>query len=202
MNTTKKPDAELTEAEIVERYYPLVKKIAGRFARQCRTGALNFDDLIQVGLMALIDAFRRMDWKRGTTFMTFVHPYISGYMRSLIRYRRDTIRIPHTIRGEDLERAADAMRPLNIEQQIAVERHPDTNPLVCVTRSEKRERIDELLAHLTPFQRQAVENWMAGKTHAALALTLGCTREAVRLTFQAALDRLQRLTTQTKKESW
>ena len=82
----------------VQKYLSLVQPIAKRYAQ--RSGC-DYDDLIQVGCLGLIQASQRFQLTKGTLFHVFAKPHIRGailhYLRdnaSLIRFR-DMLKSEH-----------------------------------------------------------------------------------------------------------
>lgn len=91
------PDRDL-EAEIVERFTPLVRTLVLRY----RGSAERNEDLMQVGSLALVKALRRYQPERGS-FASYAAPSILGELR---RYFRDHSWRLHVPRGlqEDILR--------------------------------------------------------------------------------------------------
>src|SRR3954451_18448537 len=77
---------------LVERYQGLVRQLASRY----KASAEDFDDLIQVGNVGLLNALERFDADRGIPFRAFAIPTILGELR---RYFRDTRWAVHMPRG-------------------------------------------------------------------------------------------------------
>ncbi len=86
------------EAEIVERFMPLVRTLVLRY----RGSAERNEDLMQVGSLALVKALRRYEPERGN-FASYAAPSILGELR---RYFRDHSWRLHVPRGlqEDIMR--------------------------------------------------------------------------------------------------
>src|ERR671930_172290 len=85
-------DPELREA-LVERYLPLARSIARRYAR----GAEPLEDLVQVASLGLLKALDRFDPARGVAFSSFAVPTIAGELRRHFRDRTWAVRVPREI---------------------------------------------------------------------------------------------------------
>ena len=91
--------------ELVERFLPLARQLARRYARPNEP----IDDLFQVASMGLLKAIDRFDPSRGNAFSTFAVPTIVGELK---RYFRDTgwaVHVPRPIQ----ERIGQVNRAVN-----------------------------------------------------------------------------------------
>ena len=91
--------------ELVERFLPLARQLARRYARANEP----LDDLFQVASMGLLKAVDRFEPARGNAFSTFAVPTIVGELK---RYFRDTgwaVHVPRPIQ----ERIGQVNRAVN-----------------------------------------------------------------------------------------
>ncbi len=72
-----------TEAEVVNEYLPLVRRVAGRLVRETRL-RVDVEDVVQHGLIGLIDAWRKFDPDAGTPFRAWAMLHIKGRMLDAI----------------------------------------------------------------------------------------------------------------------
>ncbi|MBT9139460.1 MAG: RNA polymerase sigma factor FliA [Dehalococcoidia bacterium] len=121
--------AEGVHSELVSQYLPLVRLHAGRLALGL-PAHVNRDDLVQAGVLGLLEAMQRFDPNRGVRFESFATLRIRGAMldelrrlcwlpRSLLRQMREVDRASQALaaklgREPELEEVADCL-------QIAVE---------------------------------------------------------------------------------
>jgi len=85
-------DRRLRDA-LVERYMPLARSIALRYAR----GGEPLDDLVQVASLGLLKALERFDRQRGVAFSSYAVPTIAGEIRRHFRDRCWTVRPPRSL---------------------------------------------------------------------------------------------------------
>lgn len=71
-------------ADLVERHFDLVKRIAGKLIGKLPS-TVQLDDLIQAGAMGLLEASRQYDSERGASFETFAGIRIRGAMLDEVR---------------------------------------------------------------------------------------------------------------------
>jgi RNA polymerase sigma-B factor len=93
----ERPDPQL-RAALVERYLPLARSIARRYAR----GSEPLDDLMQVASVGLIKALDRFDPGRGVAFSSFAVPTIAGELRRYFRDRTWAVRPPRDLQERAL----------------------------------------------------------------------------------------------------
>src|SRR3989304_8484698 len=79
----KTNDAEMRD-KLLQDYLPLVKNVAGRMAAGFPK-SVELNDLINTGVIGLIEAFKNFDPKRGVKFETFAVPRIRGAILDELR---------------------------------------------------------------------------------------------------------------------
>ncbi len=77
--------------QIVQMNFGLVRREAHHYAYQAQE---NYEDLLQVGCIGLINAIERFDATKGNAFSSFAMPYIRGEIQHYLRDRSNTVRIP------------------------------------------------------------------------------------------------------------
>ena len=68
---------------IVKQYTPLVHKIVNKYAWMSPSHSR--EDLIQEGLIGIVNALKTFDFERGTCFMTWVYPQVRGAVQRVAR---------------------------------------------------------------------------------------------------------------------
>ncbi|MFD1813665.1 SigB/SigF/SigG family RNA polymerase sigma factor [Rhodococcus gannanensis] len=96
---TNPDDADAVRAEIVERALPLAEHIARRF----RGRGEQYDDLLQVARVGLVNAVDRFDVARGTDFVSFAVPTIMGEVRHHFRDTGWAMRVPRRLKDLHME---------------------------------------------------------------------------------------------------
>ena len=79
----RSPEPRLKD-EIVKRYLPLVRYVAGRMSLKPPPG-LDFEDILSFGSLGLLDAVERFEPDRGFCFQTFAVPRIRGAILDELR---------------------------------------------------------------------------------------------------------------------
>tara|TARA_S200000501_G_scaffold378901_1_gene444777 strand:- start:6486 stop:7268 length:783 start_codon:yes stop_codon:yes gene_type:complete len=79
----KKP-SELTKSKVVTAFIPLVYKIVNRM-NLSSSNILSKDDLVQIGLVGLIEALNRFDISAGIKFKSYAYTRINGAVIDEIR---------------------------------------------------------------------------------------------------------------------
>ncbi len=84
MNAAVQYDAAPTPDELLEEYLPLVRYHADQLMRRT-PDSIEFNDLINSGVMGLLDASQRFDHSRDVQFKTFVSYRVRGAMIDYLR---------------------------------------------------------------------------------------------------------------------
>ncbi|HKJ37048.1 MAG TPA: sigma-70 family RNA polymerase sigma factor [Solirubrobacterales bacterium] len=117
-------DAEALE-EAVERFRPMVVRIARRL--HGRGGSEELEDLIQVGLIGLLEAIARFDPDRGS-FPSYASATVSGTIKRHFRDRSWKLRIPRSLHD-----AANLVTSRRLELEGRFGRPPSEEELSIAT---------------------------------------------------------------------
>lgn len=128
---------QLRPEELVERYAPLVKRIGNHLLGRLPEG-VELEDLIQTGLIALLDAARQYSPAKGASFETYASIRVRGAMLDEFR---NTDWAPRSVYRKQRQLTA-AVR--------AVENRTGTH-------ASPREVADELGVHLDDYFRMVAE---------------------------------------------
>ncbi|MDT8446566.1 MAG: FliA/WhiG family RNA polymerase sigma factor [bacterium] len=102
-----------SKEDVVLEYAPMVKHIANRLSARLPAG-IQRDDLIQAGMIGLLEAAEKFDASQGNLFKTYAEHRVKGAMLDDLR-SKDWI--PRSVRDNSakLERAFSALRGNNID---------------------------------------------------------------------------------------
>ncbi|MGQ4618697.1 SigB/SigF/SigG family RNA polymerase sigma factor [Nocardia sp. R7R-8] len=120
--------------ELIERCLPLAEHIARKFAGRGE----NFDDLLQVARLGLVQAADRFDVTRGSSFLSFAVPTIMGEVRRHFRDNTWAVRVPRRTKeiqlsiGPTVETLSQRLGRMPRAREIAAELDVD---LVEVTQA-------------------------------------------------------------------
>jgi RNA polymerase sigma-B factor len=92
------PDPQ-ARAELIERFLPLARQLARRYARADEP----IDDLIQVASLGLVKAIDRFDSSRDIAFSSFAVPTILGEIKRHFRDRTWSVRVPRDLQEMTLK---------------------------------------------------------------------------------------------------
>ena len=101
------PRDPLDEAALTERFLPLARSVAARYAG----GGEPFEDIFQVACMALVKAISRYDVERGRAFSSYAVPTIAGEIKRYYRDRTWSVHVPRDVQERTLalESAREAL---------------------------------------------------------------------------------------------
>ncbi|MCE8022150.1 RNA polymerase sigma factor FliA [Halomonas sp. MCCC 1A11036] len=138
---------KIEQADLLDEYLPLVRRQA--LSMQVRLPAsIELDDLIQAGMVGLLEALGRFDATQGASFATFASQRIRGAMLDELR-SRDWL--PRSVR-RNARTVDEAVRRL--EQQLG---RPAEESEIAAELGMERDEYRQLLSdtnsgHLLPFE--------------------------------------------------
>jgi RNA polymerase sigma-B factor len=115
-----------TRGRMIERHLPLVRAIARRFVGRGEP----FDDLVQVGNVALIGAVDRCERGREDRFAAYAAACVEGEIRRHLRDRCDPLRVPRRLHADgELMALLRAPVTLDADTDLAAGGEPDGDGL-------------------------------------------------------------------------
>lgn len=121
--------------EMVLEYAPIIKLMAGRLAIRMPP-SVELDDLVQAGVIGLLEALDRFDASRNTQFKTYAEIRVRGAM---LDYLRSLDWVPTSLRRK-IKRITEAERKLEAKRGRALTREE-----LSEATGESIENIDKLL---------------------------------------------------------
>jgi RNA polymerase sigma-B factor len=88
------PEREQLREQLISGYRPMAEHIARRFAGRGEP----LEDLIQVSMVGLINAVDRFEFTRGSDFLSFAVPTITGEVRRYFRDHGWSVRVPRRLK--------------------------------------------------------------------------------------------------------
>ncbi|HLJ02349.1 MAG TPA: SigB/SigF/SigG family RNA polymerase sigma factor [Solirubrobacteraceae bacterium] len=139
-------DDRRSRDELIERFLPLARKLARRYASSSEP----YDDLFQVASLGLVKAVERFDPERGFAFTSFAVPTIVGELK---RYFRDSAWALHVDRSaqERARKIGEAQRELT-------------------GRTGRPPRVDELALYLEFSQEEVLDGLQVAEAYDAISL--------------------------------
>ncbi|WP_456342014.1 sigma-70 family RNA polymerase sigma factor [Thermovibrio sp.] len=108
-----------TKKELVLEHLPLVKKVANRIYRRIPEGAVEFEELVNTGVIGLIKAIEKYDQKKAK-FSTYAYIKIRG---EILDYLRKLDFLPRSVRekvknGEISDLKEEIVSFISIEEKL------------------------------------------------------------------------------------
>jgi RNA polymerase sigma factor for flagellar operon FliA len=140
------PNGEVTDENlglVVERYAPLVKRIAHHLLLRMPS-SVQVDDLIQSGMIGLLEASRKYDVSKGASFETYAGIRIRGSMLDEVRkgdwaprsVHRKSRKVAEAIKAIEARTGSDAK-----DKDIAAELEIDLNAYYAILQDASGSRL-------------------------------------------------------------
>jgi len=193
MNNAKSELSALDQNELVTTYAPLVKRIAYHLMTRLPP-AVQVDDLIQSGMIGLLDASRNYDPSQGASFETYAGIRIRGAMldeirkgdwapRSLHRRIREISKVVNEIENEKGRDARDSEIParLGMDMDLYYETVRDASSYKVFSFEDLPSKEDALSEGLTDRIPEPLESLEQDLFQKALADAIASLPERERL---------------------
>lgn len=181
-------------AAVVEQYEPYIMKLANRYTNELRrTGAVDFDDLVQVGRIATLDAQQKYNPDKGS-FMNCLFYYVRCAMRRALGMDNQSDSPPVILLSLD--------EPLSDDSETTrgdILSDPDALPvdesiIEDETRTETARQIREAVERMqSEKQREIITRiWFDGQKREDAAAEMGIKPAALRNLDITARQKLKR----------
>ncbi|KUK13497.1 MAG: sigma-70 family RNA polymerase sigma factor [Synergistetes bacterium] len=149
--------------EIVKIYLPIVKSIA----RDYFVPHMDYEDLVQEGLLALFKAVNSFDVNKGVKFESFLEMCLRRQFTDVLR-------------------KATRQKEIPVNKYVSIEEKPG---LSLWREKEDWESMDfDINLKLSDLENKVLSKYLEGKTYTEIAQELGCTLKVV----DNALQRIKR----------
>ncbi|MEU5401370.1 SigB/SigF/SigG family RNA polymerase sigma factor [Streptomyces sp. NPDC005963] len=95
-NTPPGPERDVLRQELIRAWLPMSERLASRFKNRGET----FEDLCQVAALGLVKAVDRYDPDRGSAFVSFAVPTITGEVKRHFRDHMWTLHVPRRVQDQ------------------------------------------------------------------------------------------------------
>ena len=114
----KETDAQDIRERLILFYAPMIRKVVGRMGLR-PDGAIEWEDLLNYGVLGLMDAVERFDPDRGITFETFASLRVRGAVLDALR-RHDPL---GRLARRRVRAAKEAIQQLTVELRRSPDDH-------------------------------------------------------------------------------
>ncbi|MFS0864844.1 RNA polymerase sigma factor SigB [Fredinandcohnia sp. 179-A 10B2 NHS] len=116
------------EKRIIEKYQRLVESVAWKYSK----GKIYHEDIVQTGMVGLLNAIRRFDGSVGKSFKSYAIPTIIGEIKHFLRDKTWSLHVPRRIKelGSKIKRAKE-------ELIIELQRMPETHEIATYLNVEE-----------------------------------------------------------------
>jgi RNA polymerase sigma factor (sigma-70 family) len=188
------PDTEIRTVSpevLIQQYRPLIFKLAMRYSQLlAHTPSVDYDDLYQAGMMALLRVQQVYDPEQGSSFISFAAKPVKWYMMRTLGI--DRRQIPPLMESLDAPTYAD-----DPEGETLLDSIPDPNAPEGYAEAKKqsvKETVQAAVAGLKSEKQRAIiqKVYFEEKTRHAVADEIGMKYGAVSAAEHAALQKLHK----------
>ena len=163
----------IAEEALVMRYNRLVRVCA----RPYFLAGGDSEDLIQEGMVGLLNAIREYDPGKGSSFRTYAETCIRNRILSAIRA---AARDKHTPLNHYVSYETPLLDGNTDSYPLSASRQPQQNPEdMLISREERRERLGTLKGQLSGFEAQILDLYLRGLTYVEIASEVDRSPKAV-----------------------
>lgn len=163
----------IAEEALVMRYNRLVRVCA----RPYFLAGGDSEDLIQEGMVGLLNAIREYDPGKGSSFRTYAETCIRNRILSAIRA---AARDKHTPLNHYVSYETPLLDGNTDSYPLSASRQPQQNPEdLLISREERRERLGTLKGQLSGFEAQILDLYLRGLSYVEIASEVDRSPKAV-----------------------
>ena len=163
----------IAEEALVMRYNRLVRVCA----RPYFLAGGDSEDLIQEGMVGLLNAIREYDPGKGSSFRTYAETCIRNRILSAIRA---AARDKHTPLNHYVSYETPLLDGNTDSYPLSASRQPQQNPEdMLIGREERRERLGTLKGQLSGFEAQILDLYLRGLSYVEIASEVDRSPKAV-----------------------
>lgn len=163
----------IAEEALVMRYNRLVRVCA----RPYFLAGGDSEDLIQEGMVGLLNAIREYDPGKGSSFRTYAETCIRNRIISAIRA---AARDKHTPLNHYVSYETPLLDGNTDSYPLSASRQPQQNPEdMLISREERRERLGTLKGQLSGFEAQILDLYLHGLSYVEIASEVDRSPKAV-----------------------
>ena len=163
----------IAEEALVMRYNRLVRVCA----RPYFLAGGDSEDLIQEGMVGLLNAIREYDPGKGSSFRTYAETCIRNRILSAIRA---AARDKHTPLNHYVSYETPLLDGNTDSYPLSASRQPQQNPEdMLISREERRERLGTLKGQLSGFEAQILDLYLRGLSYVEIASEVDRSPKAV-----------------------
>jgi RNA polymerase sigma factor (sigma-70 family) len=185
-NLTRKSALHPNNIGVFHQYYPLIRKLAYQLSF-CDSSKNLKKELIQEGIVALLQAHEKFDYNRGVKPISYYYPCIKGAMLNYLSHEQDLSSNSVSLSTPLTFEKSDGNGDLILEDIIKDE-DPKNNP----DRVIKHESIKDALRKLTSKQCKVIKlHFWEGYKMSEIAELMGVSRARISSLFMSALERMK-----------
>lgn len=163
----------IAEEALVMRYNRLVRVCA----RPYFLAGGDSEDLIQEGMVGLLNAIREYDPGKGSSFRTYAETCIRNRILSAVRA---AARDKHTPLNHYVSYETPLLDGNTDSYPLSASRQPQQNPEdMLISREERRERLGTLKGQLSGFEAQILDLYLRGLSYVEIASEVDRSPKAV-----------------------
>lgn len=158
--------------ELVMQYCGLVKQQAKKWT----SSRIPFEDLVQEGIIGLLEAAKRFDKDRGCQFSTYAIPWVKKYMREYVARFRCSISTPPYAKANLL---------IQMDLKDGIESIPD--------KETPEYRMAEFMRYFSDKEKCFINAQLAGYTNKAFSERFNYTRTWAYLIKKSIINKVNKI---------